>query len=68
MASDELTKEIEKTARLMQMQADMIDALHSALIVIGHKKPSDPAQVAIEAMARYAQILETYKGTNAGVA
>lgn len=68
MASDELAKEIKKTARIMQMQADMIDALHSALIVIGHKKPSDPAQVAIEAMARYGQILETHKATNAGAA
>ena len=68
MASDELTKEIEKTARTMRMQSDMIDALYTALITIAYQKPSDPAQVAVEALARYAQILETYKATNAGVA
>lgn len=68
MTPDELAKEIAATTRVMQMQSSMVDALHAALIIIAYDKPSDPAQTAVEALARYAQIFETYKAKKAGAA
>lgn len=66
MHSDELAKEIAQTTRCMQMQADMIDALHKALVSIAYDKPSQPAVVAKEAIDAYARILGTYKADKTG--
>lgn len=68
MASDELTKSIEETHRIMRMQSDMLDALMKALTCIAHEKPSQPSVVAATALENYGRILEQYKAKKAEVA
>lgn len=64
MPSDELTKAIEKSHRIMEMQADICAALMESLTCIAYQKPVDPSAIAVSAIEKYRNILETFKTQN----